>query len=74
MGTLIFFCDRGHSSKLVSTKMVFFLVSTKLKHVEYFLFDWHVFLLKLVEMPSGNTYFRWILMIFPLFPLSFSLP
>ena len=37
----------------------YFLVSTKFKHV-YFPCDGNLFLLKLVEMLSGNTYFRCI--------------
>ena len=32
VGTLLC-CNRGYSSKLVSTKMVFFFVLTKFKHV-----------------------------------------
>ena len=38
-----------------------------------FLCDGHVFLLKLVEILSRNTYFRYILMIFGPFTLFFSL-
>ena len=40
----------------------YFLVSTKFKHVLYFLCDGHVFLLKFVETLSGYTYFQCISM------------
>ena len=36
-----------------------------------FPFRWAGFLFKLVKMPSGNTYFLWISMIFPPFTLFF---
>ena len=47
------------------------LVSTEFKHVQYFLCNGHVFLLKLVEMLSGSTYFRCISMNFLIICLIF---
>ena len=46
---------------------------TKFKYACYFPCDGQVFLLKLVEMLSGNTYFRWISMNCWPFALFFSL-
>ena len=40
------------------------IISTEFKHVLYFLCDGHVFLLKLVEMLTGNFYFKRISMVF----------
>ena len=51
----------------------YFGVSTEFKHVSYFPFDGHVILSYLVEMLSGNTYFRWISMFFQSFTLFLSL-
>ena len=42
---------------MVINRKCVFLVMIQFKHALHFLCDGHIFLLKLVEMLSGNTYF-----------------
>ena len=68
MGTL-FPCDEVYSSKWLSTESAIF--EFRLNSNMYFPFDGHVMLSNLVEMHSGNTYFRWISMNFSIIYLIF---
>ena len=57
MGTL-FPCDGVYSSKWLSTEIAILEFQLNSNMFDIFSFDGHVILSNLVEMLSGNTYFR----------------
>ena len=62
MGTLLC-CNRGFLEIGIDGKVFFLFQLNSNMFNSNFPFDGHVFLLKLVEMLSGYTYFQWISMI-----------